>query len=34
MVDGKLSPGYEDILELNLGACRFVDNRTYRFYGV
>ncbi len=34
MIDGKLSPGYEDILELNLASDRFIDGHTFRFYGI
>jgi Tol biopolymer transport system component len=34
MVDGKLSQGYEDIIELNEASSRFVDAHTFRFYAV
>ena len=34
MLDGKVSPSYEDMLELNAGSHRFVDGHTYRFYGI
>jgi hypothetical protein len=34
MVDGKLGPSYEEIVPLNLGCARFLDNHTYRFYGI
>jgi hypothetical protein len=34
MIDGKLSPGYEDMVELNLASDRFVDGHTYRFYAI
>ncbi len=34
MVDGKLSPSWEDILVLSSAACRFVDDHTFRFYGI
>jgi len=34
MIDGKLSPLYEDILSPNLAACRFVDGHTYRLYAI
>ena len=34
MVDGKVSPSYEDMLEPNVGSHRFVDGHTYRFYGI
>ena len=34
LVDGKVSPGYQDMLELNLGSHRFTNARTYRFYGI
>lgn len=34
MADGKLGPTYEDIVVLSSAACRFVDDRTVRFYGI
>ena len=34
MVDGKLGPSYEDIVVLSSAACRFVDDHTFRFYGI
>ena len=34
MMDGKVGPGYDDIFETELSACKFLDGRTYRFYGV
>lgn len=34
LVDGKLGPSYEDIVVLSSAACRFVDDRTVRFYGI
>jgi hypothetical protein len=34
LVDGKVSPGYADMLEPNSGSHRFVDGQTYRFYGI
>jgi Tol biopolymer transport system component len=34
MVDGKLSQGYEDLIELNDASSRFVDAHTFRFYAV
>ena len=34
MVNGKVSPVYDDMLELNLGVCRFLDNQSFRFYGI
>ena len=34
MIDGKLSPLYEDLLSPNAGACRFVDGHTYRLYAI
>jgi len=34
MVDGKVSPSWEEFLALSATACRFVDDRTFRFYGV
>ena len=34
MVDGKLSPSWEEFLALSATACRFVDDHTFRFYGV
>ena len=32
MLDGKLSQGYDDIIELNDASSRFVDGHTFRFY--
>jgi len=34
LLDGKVSPSYEDMLEPNVGSHRFVDGHTYRFYGI
>lgn len=34
MIDGKLSPLYEDVLSPNLKAFHFVDAHTYQFYAV
>lgn len=34
MIDGKLGPPYDDFLALSATACRFIDNQTFRFYGV
>jgi len=34
MVDGKLGPLYQGMLKTNIAACRFVNDRTYRFYGI
>jgi len=34
MVDGRVSPSYEDMLEPNAASHRFVDGHTYRFYGI
>ncbi|HEY7566881.1 MAG TPA: hypothetical protein VH762_04885 [Gemmatimonadaceae bacterium] len=34
MLDGKLSPAYEDILVLNAASAGFADGRTYRFYAI
>lgn len=34
MLDGKLSPGYDDLIEPNLGSSRFLDGHTFRFYGI
>ena len=34
MIDGKLSEGYDDILDSSLAGVGWVDARTYRFYGV
>jgi hypothetical protein len=34
LVDGKLGPSYEEILVMSSAACRFVDVRTVRFYGI
>jgi hypothetical protein len=34
MLDGKVSPSYESMLEPNFGSHRFTDGHTYRFYGV
>ena len=34
MVDGKLGPSYPDIVVLHSAACRFVDDHTFRFYGI
>jgi WD40 repeat protein len=34
LVDGKLGPSYEDMLVMSSAACRFVDARTFRFYGI
>ena len=34
MIDGKLSPLYEDLLSPNVAAARFVDGHTYRFYAI
>ena len=34
MLDGKVSPNYEDMLEPNVGSHHFVDGHTYRFYGI
>jgi len=33
-VDGKIGPSYETMLELSVAGCRFVDDHTFRFYGV
>ena len=33
MIDGKVGSPYETVLENNVAACRFVDGRTFRFYG-
>ncbi len=34
MVDGKLGPTYEDAVVLSSAACRFIDDKTFRFYGI
>ena len=34
MVDGKTGPTYDDIPEVSMSVCRFIDNRTLRFLGV
>ena len=34
MIDGKLSDGYDDILESSLAGVGWTDAHTYRFYGV
>ncbi|HEX4824409.1 MAG TPA: hypothetical protein VFV19_08855 [Candidatus Polarisedimenticolaceae bacterium] len=34
MVDGMASFPYDDMLELSVGGCRFVDDHTFRFYGI
>jgi hypothetical protein len=34
MVDGKLGPFYENMVVLSSGACRFIDDHTFRFYGI
>jgi len=34
MVDGKVSPSWDEFLALSAAACRFVDDHTYRLYGV
>jgi hypothetical protein len=34
MVDGKLGPLYQDLLKTNIASCRFVNDRTFRFYGI
>jgi WD40-like Beta Propeller Repeat len=34
MVDGKVSPSWEEFLALSSAACRFVDDHTFRFYGI
>jgi len=34
MVDGKVGPTYENVLSNNRAACRFVNDHTFRFYGV
>jgi hypothetical protein len=34
MVDGKLGPLYPDMLRTNIASCRFVNDHTFRFYGV
>ena len=34
MVDGKAGPVYDDMLENSVAGCRFVDNHTFRFYGI
>jgi len=34
MVDGKLGPYYEAILQHNVASGRFVDSHTFRFYGI
>jgi len=34
MVDGKLGPSYPDIVVLSSAACRFIDDHTFRFYGI
>lgn len=34
MIDGKVSPSYEDVLKTSASAFRFTDGRTYRFYGI
>lgn len=34
MLDGKLTPLYDEVIPNRVEALRFVDNHTYRFYGV
>jgi hypothetical protein len=34
MIDGKVSPSYQDVLKDSAAGLRFVDGRTYRFYGI
>jgi hypothetical protein len=34
LIDGKLSPSYEDILAPNLMACRWLDTHTYELWGI
>jgi hypothetical protein len=34
MVDGKVSPPYDQMLALSATACRFTDDHTFRVYGV
>ena len=34
MIDGKLGPYYEALLQTNVAACRFVDGHTLRFYAI
>lgn len=34
MIDGKVSPSYENLHLTRVTACRFLDNDTYRFYGI
>jgi hypothetical protein len=34
VVDGKLSPYYEDLLATGITSCRFIDDHTFRFYGI
>lgn len=34
LIDGKISQGYEDIIELNGASSAFTDGHTFRFYGI
>ena len=34
MIDGNVSPAYQNILDINFGGVRFIDANTLRFYGV
>lgn len=34
MIDGKVGPYYQALLQHNVASCRFVNDRTYRFYGI
>lgn len=34
MVDGKLGPSYEDMIETSVAGCRFIDDHTFRYYGM
>ena len=34
MIDGKVGEPYESVIETSSAACRFLDERKFRFYGV
>jgi dipeptidyl aminopeptidase/acylaminoacyl peptidase len=34
MVDGKMSPLYDDVVMKNAASCRFVNDHAFRFYGI
>jgi Tol biopolymer transport system component len=34
LIDGKIGPGYEDLIEMNGESSAFTDGHTFRFYGI